>query len=376
MRCVDRSDPAQFTLSDVAADLGVTRQTVYRYFPGTGVLFAAVGQVAGQQFTDELSEHLAGITATVRVGGRSAGLRVRAASTAALPHAAPRVRARRTLRPLLHLRGCRGDRPRAHEAIRHRLDRSGYDEDEREALVEYMLRSLQSLVIDPPDPAPTGPALRTYLRRWIAPAVAPWPRRNGDEATHWSSPLAASAIVTREAARAGVDGVVPAGASIPLRAGGVTPRWLEAAMGLRAGAIHSVPRRRRELRHGGSRPASRSSDDADVDVPDHLFLKFTPHNYLQRVMMLVFELGTREVFVYRTLGEELPVRMPRCYGAEVDALPRPEPDDPGGPRGDCSVPGHPGTRHRDGSGGGRRRDGCTNTRRTGRPGASLATCSH
>ena len=59
--------------------------------------------------------------------------------------------------------------------------------------------------------------------------------------------------------------------------------------------------------------------DADVDVPDHLFLKFTPHSYLQRVMMLVFELGTREVFVYRTLGDELPVRMPRCYGAEVDA---------------------------------------------------------
>ncbi len=63
MRCVDRRDPAQFTLSDVATDLGVTRQTVYRYFPGTGVLLAAVGEVAGEQFTDELSEHLAGITA-------------------------------------------------------------------------------------------------------------------------------------------------------------------------------------------------------------------------------------------------------------------------------------------------------------------------
>ena len=50
---------------------------------------------------------------------------------------------------------------------------AGYDEREREELVEYMLRSLQSLVIDPPDPPRTGPALRTYLRRWIAPAVVP-----------------------------------------------------------------------------------------------------------------------------------------------------------------------------------------------------------
>ena len=50
---------------------------------------------------------------------------------------------------------------------------AGYDERELEELVEYMLRSLQSLVIDPPDPAPTGPELRNYLRRWIAPTVVP-----------------------------------------------------------------------------------------------------------------------------------------------------------------------------------------------------------
>jgi hypothetical protein len=48
---------------------------------------------------------------------------------------------------------------------------AGYDDDEREELVEYMLRTLQSLVIDPPDPSFAGSVLRAYFRRWVAPAV-------------------------------------------------------------------------------------------------------------------------------------------------------------------------------------------------------------
>lgn len=82
-------------------------------------------------------------------------------------------------------------------------------------------------------------------------------------------------------------------------------------MGLRSGAIRSV---RVIDENSGTAARGRIEVEADtgVDVPDHLFLKFTPHNYLQHVMMLVFELGTREVFLYRTLGDELPVRSPRC----------------------------------------------------------------
>ena len=90
-------------------------------------------------------------------------------------------------------------------------------------------------------------------------------------------------------------------------------------MGLRSGAIRSV---RVIDENSGTAARGRIEVEADtgVDVPDHLFLKFTPHNYLQHVMMLVFELGTREVFLYRTLGDELPVRSPRCFAARVDSL--------------------------------------------------------
>ena len=62
MRCVEEGDPAQFTLSDVATKLGVTRQTVYRYFPGTDELFFAVGHMANQAFVDDLTRHLGDIT--------------------------------------------------------------------------------------------------------------------------------------------------------------------------------------------------------------------------------------------------------------------------------------------------------------------------
>ena len=126
------------------------------------------------------------------------------------------------------------------------------------------------------------------------------------------------AMVAMEATRAGLDSVVPGGRAVPLRAGDVTPTWLEDALGVRTGAIRSL---RVVDENSGTAARARVAveAEADVDLPDHLFLKFTPHNYLQRLMMLVMGLGTREVFLYQTLGAELPVRLPHCYAAKVDA---------------------------------------------------------
>ena len=42
-------------------DLGVTRETVYGYFPSTDVLIAAVGLVAMGGFVDDLTDHLASV---------------------------------------------------------------------------------------------------------------------------------------------------------------------------------------------------------------------------------------------------------------------------------------------------------------------------
>lgn len=47
----------------------------------------------------------------------------------------------------------------------------GLDEDRLRELVEHLLRTLQSLVLDPGDPPRSGPALRADLQRWVAPAL-------------------------------------------------------------------------------------------------------------------------------------------------------------------------------------------------------------
>ena len=58
MHCVDGFG-AKTGLADVAAQLGVTRQTVYRYFPTTEELFRATGAVAAEEFTERVVAHVA-----------------------------------------------------------------------------------------------------------------------------------------------------------------------------------------------------------------------------------------------------------------------------------------------------------------------------
>jgi hypothetical protein len=110
---------------------------------------------------------------------------------------------------------------------------------------------------------------------------------------------------------------VPGGSSVPLESSGVTPRWLKDVLGLPSGAISSV-----SVVSEDSGTAARAriavESEPDVDVPSHLFLKLTPTNYLQRMMMQVFDLGANEVFFYQALGNHVPVRLPRCHAAMID----------------------------------------------------------
>ncbi|MFT3901139.1 MAG: helix-turn-helix domain-containing protein [Gordonia sp. (in: high G+C Gram-positive bacteria)] len=59
--CIDESGAAT-SLADVARHLGVTRQTVYRYFPSTGDLLAATAMGAVGGMLDRLTVELAGYT--------------------------------------------------------------------------------------------------------------------------------------------------------------------------------------------------------------------------------------------------------------------------------------------------------------------------
>src|SRR6186997_3246035 len=54
VRSVEDRGPADTSVADVAADLGITRKTVYRYFSGTEELFMAVSEVALDRWIAQL----------------------------------------------------------------------------------------------------------------------------------------------------------------------------------------------------------------------------------------------------------------------------------------------------------------------------------
>lgn len=171
MRCVERSGPDRTSLSDVAAELGVIRQTVYRYFPSTVDLFAAVGEVARDGYVDRLIAHVAGLTDAGEMAVEALAYTIEQVPRD--PHVG-----------LLLSTGRPEDFSRAavsaetFEACRQAFTRAdvdwtaaGYDGAEFTELLEFLLRILLSFVEDPM-PSRSGAQLRNYLRRWVMPAVS------------------------------------------------------------------------------------------------------------------------------------------------------------------------------------------------------------
>jgi AcrR family transcriptional regulator len=171
-RCIDRRGALHCTLSDVATELGVTRQTVYRYFPSTDELLFAVARGDNEAFVDDLAAHLGGITDPVEWAAEAA------ATAIELLRARPRltvVLAAGSTEPFARSFTSQ----RSLEIGRRLLERSAVDwtgsglgQDQLDELVELILRLMQSIVIDPPDPPRSGADLRAFFRRWFGPALA------------------------------------------------------------------------------------------------------------------------------------------------------------------------------------------------------------
>lgn len=164
---------ADFSIADVARTLGVTRQTVYRYFPSTDALLMQAGVAAAADFLERLASHIQGMTNPMDAA-------VEAIATALewlpkdkhiglllAPGRSPALTESMTSDIALQFA----------QSVVRRFDvdwaAAGFDDADLDELAEYLLRIIQSFVVDPGRPPRTGAELRAYLRRWVAPALGP-----------------------------------------------------------------------------------------------------------------------------------------------------------------------------------------------------------
>jgi len=170
MRCLDRYGPLKTGLSDVATELGVTRQTVYRLYASTEELLFAVAESAADAFVNRM-------VARARRHTDPAEMLVEC-----LAFTLERLPKERYL-SLLVVPDHRASFTRnitsaagvdLTDTLLSRLPVDwaalGVGKPEREAIIEIWLRTLQSFALDP-SPARTRHELRAFLRLWMAPAI-------------------------------------------------------------------------------------------------------------------------------------------------------------------------------------------------------------
>lgn len=172
-RCLERQGAERTTLSDVALEVGVTRQTVYRYFADLPTLLNAVAESGADDFVQRMEAHLASVSTPVDAVVESIAFCLEE-----IPHE-PRIGALVSLDSLdlfsreatsasafnLGARILRGI-PLDWAAI-------GIHDEEFEDLAELVMRLMVSFLQYPPTKPRTPDELRQFLQRWLGPALTP-----------------------------------------------------------------------------------------------------------------------------------------------------------------------------------------------------------
>lgn len=165
------SGATDVNIRQVAQTLGISRQTVYRYFPNSQALLVATAQHATNEFLSDLSQALEGLAdpphaiveaiaqtfERLRENRRFAVLFAQPNSTEATAEvtAAPSIATGRVIVDQL---------PFDWAAL-------GWTDADMNELVEVMLRFVQSLLLDPGDPPRSSGELRAFLHRWVGAAI-------------------------------------------------------------------------------------------------------------------------------------------------------------------------------------------------------------
>ena len=170
--CLDRVGLAKTSLSDVAAEAGVTRQTVYRYFPSLKDILRAVALAGVEEFAGRMERHLASFGTAAEAAVESVVFAVR--TLPGEPHMGLLLQAGEAdfftdgvVSPLAFSYGAR--------ILRNLpVDWAGAGiatDEELRGLAEVLMRLFLSFLQYPSTPPLTDDELRGLVRRWIGPAL-------------------------------------------------------------------------------------------------------------------------------------------------------------------------------------------------------------
>ena len=158
-------------LADVARRLGVTRQTVYRYFPNADALLIASSMRAVNGFIDQVANHAAGLNDPVTAVVESVSFGIE--NLAGDPQLENLLTRRHEGEPVVSLTS---DTAIAFcLSVFQRLDVDwnlhGFDTTALGELAEMTLRTVQSLLTDPRESMRDPVELRRFLTKWLGPVI-------------------------------------------------------------------------------------------------------------------------------------------------------------------------------------------------------------
>ncbi len=169
--CVEKFGAAKTTVSVVATELGVTRQTVYRYYPSHSELLEAVAQAGLADFVQRMTAHLATFDCAADVAIESIVWAVEEIPSEAsigllLQAGETEIFSRDVTSTMAYAIG--GDILRDLPVDWSEI---GVKDDELNGLAEMLMRLFVSFLQYPADPPQTADDMRSFVRRWLGPAL-------------------------------------------------------------------------------------------------------------------------------------------------------------------------------------------------------------
>lgn len=171
LTCVGKFGPAKTTLSDVANELGVTRQTVYRYYANLAELLGAVARTGLEDFVDRMQRHLSTFDTPSDVAIESVVYAVQAIPRER--HIGALFQAGETEVFSRDVTSSMAVEVGAGILRRVPVDWSeiGVADEELDGLAEILMRLFVSFLQHPADPPRSEDELRALVRRWLGPAL-------------------------------------------------------------------------------------------------------------------------------------------------------------------------------------------------------------